>query len=143
MPVKQINPKDAFKILTEDKNSVLVDVRTFEEITFVGTVDSSSFDGRMILSPWRLSVAMKENPNFFKNFEEVIEKIFGSDKNKSKIFFLCRSGSRSYSAANFVSSMGYSECFNISSGFEGDLNFEDQRGSLNGWKADKLPWKQS
>jgi rhodanese-related sulfurtransferase len=143
MSVTQINPKDAFKILVEDKNSVLVDVRTFEEFTFVGTVDPSMFDGRMILSPWKLTVAMKDNPNFFEKLEEMIEKVFGSKENKPKILFLCRSGARSNAAANFISSMGYNDCFNISGGFEGDLNYDDQRGALNGWKAEKLPWKQS
>ena len=35
-----------------------------------------------------------------------------------------------------------SEVANISYGFEGDLNLEGQRGKINGWKAEGLPWSQ-
>jgi hypothetical protein len=27
-------------------------------------------------------------------------------------------------------------------GFEGDRNEKDQRGTLNGWRFDGLPWEQ-
>lgn len=143
MLVTQINPKDAFKILVEDKNSVLVDVRTFEEFAFVGTVDPTLFGGRMILSPWKLTMSMKDNPSFIEDLEAMLERFFGPKSNESKILFLCRSGARSNAAANLVSSMGYAQCFNILGGFEGDLDSENQRGSFSGWKAEKLPWKQS
>lgn len=50
------------------------------------------------------------------------------------IFFLCRSGYRSFIAANFVANMGYKNCYNISDGFEG--NNQDK-----GWKQNNLPWQ--
>jgi rhodanese-related sulfurtransferase len=143
MSVTQINAADAFDFLKKDKNSVLVDVRTFEEFNFVGTVNPAEFDGRMILSPWKLTLEMKENPAFAAILEEGLKKLFGSETNETKILFLCRTGGRSDAAARLMSSLGYANCYNILSGFEGDLNLSGQRGTINGWKAEKLPWKQS
>jgi rhodanese-related sulfurtransferase len=55
---------------------------------------------------------------------------------------LCRSGARSRSAAEFLTSQGYKKCFNCSEGFEGTHNDFGQRGKVNGWKFADLPWKQ-
>ena len=38
---------------------------------------------------------------------------------------------------------GYKNCFNITNGFEGDANENNQRGKINGWKALNLPWLQA
>ncbi|MBU6140890.1 MAG: rhodanese-like domain-containing protein [Proteobacteria bacterium] len=143
MSVTQISPADSFALLQKDKNSVLVDVRTFEEFSFVGTVDPTNFDGRMILAPWKLTLSMKENPNFAEDLTETLNKIFGTQAKEAKILFLCRSGARSDAAARFALTLGYSNCFNISGGFEGDLDENKKRGKMNGWKAEELPWKQS
>ncbi len=143
MSVTQISATDSFDLLQKDKNSVLVDVRTFEEFNFVGTVDPVDFGGRLILAPWKLTLAMKENPNFASNLEEMLKKLFGNKAKEAKIFFLCRTGGRSDSAARFVMALGYPNCFNVAGGFEGELDASEQRGKMNGWKAEKLPWKQS
>jgi rhodanese-related sulfurtransferase len=143
MPVTQISATDAFDILQKDQNSVLVDVRTFEEFNFVGTADPSHFGDRMILSPWKLSLAMKENPAFAQDLEEMLSRLFGEKSKEAKILFLCRTGGRSDAAASFMNNLGYQNCCNIVGGFEGNPNKEGQRGTMNGWKAEKLPWKQS
>lgn len=143
MSVIQIAATDAFNLLQKEKNSVLVDVRTFEEFNFVGTADPIEFNGRMILSPWKLTMTMRENPDFAQNLEETLNKLFGEKAKEAKIFFLCRSGGRSDAAARFMNSLGYNNCFNISGGFEGDINNAGQRGTISGWKSEKLPWKQS
>ena len=79
---------------------------------------------------------MKIN-SLFENqvFESNIEK-------NDKLFFICRSGSRSYQAAKFLSHNGYNYCYNVSDGFEGNKNKLDQRSTTNGWKYNNLPWKQ-
>lgn len=143
MSVTQISAADVFALLKKDKNSVLIDVRTFEEFNFVGTANSAEFDGRMILNPWKLTMAMKENPTFATNLEEMLTKLFGNKSKEAKLFFICRTGGRSDAAARFANSLGYINCFNVTSGFEGDLDPNEQRGKVNGWKAEKLPWKQS
>ena len=60
----------------------------------------------------------------------------------SQVILLCRSGARSRSAAEFLTSQGYKKCFNCSEGFEGTHNDFGQRGKVNGWKFADLPWKQ-
>jgi rhodanese-related sulfurtransferase len=65
------------------------------------------------------------------------------DKN-SQIFFMCKTGGRSLDAAIFATEIGgYKNCFNITNGFEGDANENNQRGKINGWKALNLPWLQA
>ena len=59
------------------------------------------------------------------------------------IVFLCRSGARSLAAAKAMAAKGYSRCFNIAGGFEGDLDSERHRGLRNGWKQAGLAWTQT
>ena len=140
MPIIEITPQDAFEVLKNDPNSVLIDVRTFEEINFVGFVDPSSFGNRMIILPWLLYPEMQENPDFGHALEESLK---GLNLNpETKLLFICRSGGRSHSAGVNSLNSGYANCYNIVHGFEGDLNAGSHRGGVNGWKASHLPWRQ-
>ena len=60
----------------------------------------------------------------------------------STLIFICRSGARSRSAAEFLTNHGYKHCFNFCEGFEGSHDEYGHRGNVNGWKNSKLPWKQ-
>lgn len=140
--VIQINPSEAFELLKSDTNSVLVDVRTVEEFNFVGTANPVEFGNRMILAPWQIMPRMELNHDFSAILEEELEKLFGDKALDVKIFFLCRTGGRSNQAANQALNLGYKNCYNVSFGFEGEFNELSQRGKLNGWKAESLPWRQ-
>lgn len=143
MSVIQINPQDAFETLKSDQNSVLIDVRTFEEFNFVGFVDPKSFGDRMILLPWQLYPEMQENPDFDHALEESLKHLFPNAKqDEVKLLFLCRTGGRSNAAATHAINNGYKNSHNIVSGFEGELNSGSHRGKVNGWKASHLPWRQ-
>jgi rhodanese-related sulfurtransferase len=61
---------------------------------------------------------------------------------ESKIFFICRSGVRSMAAAEAARAAGFPHVFNVADGFEGPPDAEAHRGSVAGWKADGLPWRQ-
>jgi hypothetical protein len=37
---------------------------------------------------------------------------------------------------------GYSYCFNVTDGFEGEPDASRHRGTAAGWKASNLPWMQ-
>ena len=141
--VTQINPQQAFDELKNNPNSVLIDVRTFVEFNFVGFVNPHAFGDRMILLPWQLYPEMQENPDFDHSLENSIQKLIPNfDKNQAKLFFLCRTGARSNAAAAHSINVGYKNCYNITAGFEGDLNEGSHRGKVNGWKASHLPWRQ-
>jgi len=142
MSVKQVTPEEAFEELKKDQNAVLVDVRTFEEFNFVGFVNPSDFGNRMILLPWQLYPQMQENAEFASTLAQGLSELGFEDANETKIFFLCRTGGRSNAAAAFSQNCGYKNCFNIISGFEGELNSGNHRGQFNGWKASSLPWRQ-
>ena len=75
--------------------------------------------------------------NFFEN--QILESNIKKDNN---LYFICRSGNRSNNAAEFLTSRGFSNCFNVIDGFEGKLNHERQRALIDGWQFNNLPWKQ-
>ncbi|MBZ0217823.1 MAG: hypothetical protein K8F25_14795, partial [Fimbriimonadaceae bacterium] len=60
----------------------------------------------------------------------------------ARIYYLCRSGARSRHAAQLMTAAGYSKCYNVATGFEGDLDETGKRGRMAGWKANDLPWRQ-
>ncbi len=142
MSVVQISARDSFELLTSNKNSVLVDVRTAEEFNFVGITEASTFDNRMVLLPWQTLPQMNENPQFATKLEQNLQKLFGEKFHDAEVIFICRSGGRSNAAANYAKNLGYKNCYNLIAGFEGDLNKQRQRGTTNGWKAEHLPWRQ-
>lgn len=135
MNIKLATPKDAFEMLKNQKNSFLVDVRTNEEFNFVGNVDATQFENRILLNPWQILPQMQLNPNFANNLTSQIPL-------DATLFFICKTGGRSAQSAEFALSLGYQNCYNVVNGFEGDLNDDSQRGKTNGWKASNLPWRQ-
>lgn len=141
--IKQIEPKLALDILAKDKNSLLIDVRTEAEFNFVGTVDSSALINSSLLLPWLTFPTMQENGEFKSKFENSLQLISSDNYKDLHLFFICKTGGRSNSAAQFASDIGYKNCYNIVNGFEGDIDHNNHRGNINGWKADKLPWKQN
>jgi hypothetical protein len=46
-------------------------------------------------------------------------------------------------AGNAALEAGYRTVINISDGFEGDLDADQRRGYLNGWRNAGLAWRQS
>ena len=142
MSVTQINAQDAFNLLKQNKNSTLVDVRTIEEFDLDGIANATEFEDRMLLLPWKTLPEMKENPEFGNILENFLNKTFAQNSKDAHIIFMCLIGGRSNQAANYVSNLGYKNCYNLISGFEGDLNKEGKRGTINGWKADNLPWRK-
>lgn len=130
-------PEEAWKILQEQSPAVLVDVRTPPEWAFVGEPDLSSLHKKQVRLPWRVFPSMDVNPNFIQSFaQEHIAK-------ETSVFFLCKSGGRSLDAAIAATEAGWQCCYNIACGFEGDTDMQGHRGTVNGWKAAGLPWRQN
>ena len=136
LSVKNITSIECFNKLSEISNSYLIDIRTKPEWEFTGVPDLSSLNKKTIFISWHMYPEMKINSLFENQINESnIEK-------NDKLFLICRSGTRSYHAAEFLVSRGYSHCFNISDGFEGKKNTSSQRSAIDGWKYHNLPWKQ-
>ena len=131
-----ITPKQTWEMMNQNLKASLLDVRTPAEWTYVGIPDLSSLARQPILVPWILFPTMEPNPDF-------VNQISGMEVDPEQdLLILCRSGQRSKSAAIALTAAGFSACYNISYGFEGDKDQAGHRGTINGWKADALPWTQ-
>lgn len=135
-----VTAPDAFTALTE--GALIVDVRTVAEWNYVG-IPALSPD-QMALCEWQTYPSMQQNPEFVaKLSEEILSRSNASSVvDAPPIYFLCRSGVRSRSAAIAMTQAGFPKCFNIKNGFEGDPDADGHRGTVNGWKVDGLPWRQ-
>lgn len=136
-----VTAQEAYNELSGQDNAVLVDVRTQAEWAFVGVPDLRPIGKEAILAEWQSFPSSGPNPEFAKTVSDLMVKK-GLDQS-APIYFLCRSGARSQAAAIALTQIGYSQCFNISDGFEGPLDQAGHRGSQSGWKASGLPWIQS
>ena len=123
-----LSPQEAWR-LVEQGEAVLVDVRTAEERQFVGHVPDSKHVA------WATGLSLSRNPRFARELEQKA----GKDE---VILLLCRSGKRSAAAAEVAAKAGFRSVFNISEGFEGDLDEQQRRGGFNGWRHAGLPWVQ-
>ncbi len=130
----------AWEQLTADAQSVLVDVRTRAEWSFVGVPDLASIGKRPLLLEWSSFPDNQVDPQFADRLAAALQQSgTGTD---AEIFFICRSGARSKAAATALAAKGFTRCRNVADGFEGPLDQSRQRGRSGGWKAAGLPWSQ-
>ena len=134
--IKNISSQECFEKLSIEVNSQLIDVRTKPEWIYVGVPDLSSINKNVILISWQVYPEMETN-KFFEN--QILES---NIKKNDNLYFICRSGNRSYNAAEFLTSRGFSNCINVIDGFEGKLNHKHQRALIDGWQFNNLPWIQ-
>lgn len=129
-----LSPQQAWELLTQQDDAVLVDVRTQAEWAFVGVPDLASIGKTPILAEWS-SLQGGPNPAGF------IEAVTAQVDPGTPIVLLCRSGQRSIAAAHALTAADYGPAYNVVDGFEGHLDADGHRGGT-GWRADGLPWRQ-
>lgn len=139
--VGNIEVGEVWNRLKSDPKSVLIDVRTRAEWAFVGLVDLSEIGKAPVLIEWQIYPSNEIDPHFVKKLSDELT-IRGADL-ESDLFFVCRSGQRSFSAANVMAEAGYKSCHNVVDGFEGPMDSDQHRGTIAGWKAKGLRWAQS
>ena len=123
-------PVEAYQLFQEVSGAQLVDVRSKAELDWVGRIPGA------IEIESRAYPGMQPNPDF-------LDQLFGQLDKTFPVMFICRSGARSNHAATIASQSGFTECYNILEGFEGDKDETGHRGTLSGWKIAGLPWEQS
>jgi rhodanese-related sulfurtransferase len=138
--IEDVPVEEVWAKLKSDAKSVLVDVRTRAEWTFVGVPDLAPIGKQVLPIEWQSFPDNRVDPAFVERLREGL-KIRGVDRS-SELFFICRSGGRSQMAARAATAAGYSRCRNVAEGFEGPLDSNRQRGQVAGWKAKGLPWVQ-
>ena len=139
--VENINSKEAFDLLKEDANAVLIDVRTNKEHLAVGIPDLRELGKVTYIIEWRNSILPGSRRRFLDDFNEKL-----GHRKEGKYLFICRSGIRSNFAAltveeSFESGNYNGKCFNIEDGFEGHEQPLGYPLNPTGWKNLGLPWK--
>ena len=120
-----MSPAEAWSMLEQQGDAVLVDVRTPQEWEQVGIPDLAKFGKMVVKLSWVFTPSREVNSQFTTEFARLPVSA------DTPVLLLCRSGGRSQAAAIALTKSGYSRCFNIAHGFEGP----------NGWKTTSLPWK--
>lgn len=123
-----MTPGEAHEIWQLAPGARLVDVRTHAEWDWVGRIPGA------IEIEWNTYPNGQPNPDFLAQLKRQVDR-------EALVMFICRSGIRSHHAASLASAAGYSECYNVLEGFEGDLDASGQRGRVGGWRYAGLPWQ--
>lgn len=126
-----VAPLQAWQLVQQGL-ALLVDVRSAEERKFVGQVPGSAH------VPWASGTALTRNPRFARE----LAALHAKQPQPLPVLLLCRSGKRSALAAQEAAKAGLPHVFNVSEGFEGDHDTQQQRGHFNGWRFYGLPWVQ-
>ncbi len=133
---RNLLPKMAVERLQNNPQALFVDVRTKAEHRYVGYPENS------ILIPWIDDPDWEPNPEEFS--DSVMQELDGRENLlDTEIILICRSGFRSNEALKCLENRGFTQVSHVASGFEGDLDENDHRGNLNGWRHDGMPWSQS
>jgi rhodanese-related sulfurtransferase len=127
-----VTPEEAWALLQADQGTVLVDVRTNAERDWVGRVQIP--DAQHYSVQWSLYPGGTPNPDFMTQLTAAVPN------KDTPILFLCRSGMRSQHGAKLATEYGYSHCYNILQGFEGDKDAHGHRKTVGGWCSADLPW---
>ena len=126
-----VTPQEAYALLLAERGAKLVDVRTNAERDWVGRVAIQEAQHAAI--QWNLYPGGAPNPDFLAQLEQTADK-------GDVLLFLCRSGVRSRHAAKLATENGYTQCFDVLEGFEGDKDAEQHRKTVAGWCRAGLPW---
>jgi len=133
---RNLLPKMAIERLQNNPQALFVDVRSKAEYKYVGYPENS------ILIPWIDDPDWEPNPEAFS--DAVMQELDGRENlSDTEIILICRSGFRSNEALKCLENKGFTQVSHVASGFEGDLDENDHRGNLNGWRHDGMPWSQS
>lgn len=131
-----ISAQEAWQICQQDPRALLIDVRSSMEFLFVGHPQGA------VHIPWI------DEPDWVinENFETEIRKLALGGLHESTddvpIVLICRSGNRSADAGAVLIAAGIKRVYNIDEGFEGKLDDDHHRSTVNGWRFHNLPWEQ-
>ncbi len=127
--VESLAPKQALE-MTESEATYLVDVRSVAEYVLIG---HPVLAHNIPITFWsEQEQRFTANPDFIRDLQARF-------KPDDTLIFICRSGGRSRKAAESARLAGFKRTFNISEGFEGELDSEGYR-TIGGWKNSGLPY---
>lgn len=124
-----LTPAEAWQVWQLAPGARLVDVRTRAEWDWVGRVPNA------VEIEWLSWPGSQPNPGFINQLRQQVDP-------EALVLFMCRSGGRSDAAARAAGAAGYTNCYNVLEGFEGDKDANGQRNRVGGWRHAGLPWHQ-
>ena len=133
----ELTAVETYALLERDPDAVLIDVRTRAEWSYVGVPDLSGLGRGVVVVEWQSFPDGRPNPSFIGDLAAA------GVRPDAPVAFICRSGARSRFAAEAATAEGFSAAYNVSDGFEGPLDPAGHRGTIAGWKAAGLPWRQT
>jgi rhodanese-related sulfurtransferase len=129
--LQHLKPKESWAFLEATPDAVFIDVRMEIESMYVGRPP------RSINIPWY------EYPDFEANPSAFVAAVKSEVKSLDQpVMLICRSGARTLNAAEALLDKGFTRVINVLHGFEGDLDDNHHRSTVNGWRFDGLPWGQ-
>jgi len=129
--MQHLSPTQAWQLLQTTSDAVFIDIRMEIESMYVGRPPKS------INIPWY------EYPELTPNTEDFVAAVEREVGSKDQtVVLICRSGSRTLDAGEALVKAGFTNVVNVVNGFEGDLDANDHRSTVNGWRFDGLPWAQ-
>jgi rhodanese-related sulfurtransferase len=129
--MKNLLPTQAKQFLDEQPDALFIDCRTDHEFFLVGHPVGA------VLVPWVQGDDWELNQNFVDEVRHLTQGEY-----HRPVVLICRSGNRSVDAGRALEHAGFTQVLNVVHGFEGDRDDHHQRGKLNGWRFDGLPWEQ-
>jgi len=150
---KYLTPLEAYTLWKANPQSVnVIDVRTFEEYTFVGHLEMARNIPLVFPKYEKPDESETSSPTpgrppgcsgeMNADFLPMAKKLYSP---KDTILIYCATGGRAAMAINQLASAGFENVYNIINGLEGDR--VDDPGSVyhgkhmrNGWKNFGLPW---
>ena len=115
---REIKSSEIEKYINSNPDTVLLDVRTENELRTVGKTDTKDIGIKSFF------ITISQGPGFLERVKKNIDK-------KKQVLVMCAAGGRSIIAANLLANEGYNT-FNVSDGFSGN-------GQDPGWKNLELP----
>jgi rhodanese-related sulfurtransferase len=129
--MRNLLPRETWALMQARPEAVLIDIRMEIESMYVGR------------PPGAINIPWYEYPEFTPDAAEFSRLVEEQAGGKSiTVILLCRSGQRSLEAAQVLEDAGFADVVNVVHGFEGDLDAQFHRSTLNGWRFDQLPWEQ-
>ncbi len=138
--MKHLSPKEAWAWLqaeTERRTALgqepplFVDVRMEIESLYVGR------------PPGVENIPWYEYPDLTPEPERFAQAVAAEAGSKERpVLLICRSGKRTLDAGKALEAAGFTDVAHVVHGFEGELNDQFKRSTLNGWRHDGLPWEQ-
>ena len=133
-----LSPQQAMQLLEDDPRAVLVDIRSSMEFLFVGHPKGA------VHVPWIDEPDWTINEHFVTDIRKLLlgGAICTIDEGCAPVILICRSGKRSLEAGRALLEAGFLKVFHVDEGFEGELDDNHQRSTINGWRFQGLPWEQ-